>query len=109
MGIRSAIARGWRCFLWRFRDPEFDGLDLSDVSMRNGIISREAAPSRKRNKPSPYGHRKGEASLQAVNDCESLLIRIPLRFIDANDIAIRAGDELKVSRLSARSISIEMR
>lgn len=109
MGIRGSLVRAWRRLLWRFRDPAFDGLDLSGVSMSNGIISRDQhLLSLREMAPEPTRCIPDALVLpSSIVEGDSLVIRIPLTFLDAAQLDINARSRLGITRLGNRSISIE--
>lgn len=109
MGIRGSLVRAWRRLLWRYRDPAFDGLDLSGVSMSNGIISRDQDLLSLRE--------MAQEPIRCITEVlvlpsptvegDALVIRIPLTFLDAAQLDINTDSRLGITRLGNRSITIE--
>lgn len=111
MGVRSKLGKIWRRILWRFRDPDFDGMDLSNVQMKNGIISRVGPPSRLIWDDHPKGAERYLDPILTVAHEESgaLVVRIPLAHLDLLSIDSQEGQELRITRSGSRCVTIEWR
>lgn len=109
--IRKALAKIGAHISYICRDKELDGLDGRNIRLQHGMLTYTGKIEPLRGDVLLEHERLNKVDIFTSPDCDDgcLIIRVPFAFLEVNRIDIRAGDELRVSRLGSRSIAIEAR